>query len=587
MGAKAISNSTAGKNALADNLPVQTFPSTPTAMLATVDAAGELTSVTVFVLAPDADVSEAGYDQRGGSVISVPINADSGSGEQLLSLHDAYALGGEEELRTDLESAINLTIDHSRVMTADEFSAFLGGLPAIQVDLPRDALGADGAALYGKGPVVLSPAQAAQIITANSPTETEGLRQPNIDAFCGVALPALSAPDARPGPQRGVTDHLRRAGRQGHRWAGRVGGLVARPLPADRNPEGLDIEELDRTDTILVFASISPAQMTRPASGLEASKHRQATTSRSARPSAFSARRSVTTSCRSISTPSRGQRPPSSSTTRRLPRLNQRRTTCSERSMSKRPTSPSAASTSRSCWALTTSTRSTSRRPTRRRRHRRRRLRVGRSDRDHRMSTATAAALAVTAARTADDKKAERTLVLFVGDVLSITEYFVITSVPNGRLVRMVVDEIEIAVREQHGRSPLRVEGVAEQQWVLIDYGDAVIHVFSDEIRADDEIERLYRDVPKIDWQAERPDVPSEASVSVVLKLRCHYRFPARSTQDNCRSAPDPVTVTVARTIAPGWEAEVSAVGRRDRRCCSGVPRLPRCGGAAPWCRWW
>ena len=99
---------------------------------------------------------------------------------------------------------------------------------------------------------------------------------------------------------------------------------------------------------------------------------------------------------------------------------------------------------------------------------------------------------------------------LFVGDVLSITDYFVITSASNRRLVRMVVDEIETAVREQHGRSPVRIEGVAEQQWVLIDYGDAVIHVFSDEIRAYYEIERLYRDVPKIDWQAERPDVPIE-----------------------------------------------------------------------------
>ena len=117
------------------------------------------------------------------------------------------------------------------------------------------------------------------------------------------------------------------------------------------------------------------------------------------------------------------------------------------------------------------------------------------------MKSATAEAIAVTAARTADDKKAERTLVLFVGDVLSITDYFVITSASNRRLVRMVVEEIEQAVREQHGRSPLRVEGVAEQQWVLIDYGDAVVHVFSDEIRAYYEIERLYRDVPKIDWQ--------------------------------------------------------------------------------------
>ncbi len=117
---------------------------------------------------------------------------------------------------------------------------------------------------------------------------------------------------------------------------------------------------------------------------------------------------------------------------------------------------------------------------------------------------ATAVEVARTAALTADDKKAERTLVLFVAEVLSITDYFVITSASNRRLVRTVVDEIEQVVRDRHGRSPLRVEGVSEQQWVLIDYGDVVVHVFSEEIRAYYEIERLYRDVPRIDWQPDQ-----------------------------------------------------------------------------------
>lgn len=118
------------------------------------------------------------------------------------------------------------------------------------------------------------------------------------------------------------------------------------------------------------------------------------------------------------------------------------------------------------------------------------------------MSTAAAAALdlAKVAARAADDKKAERTLVLEVGDVLAITDYFVITSANNRRLVRTVVDAVEAAVREQCGRSPLRMEGVSEQQWVLVDYGDVVVHVFAEETRMYYEIERLYRDVPKIDW---------------------------------------------------------------------------------------
>jgi ribosome-associated protein len=122
------------------------------------------------------------------------------------------------------------------------------------------------------------------------------------------------------------------------------------------------------------------------------------------------------------------------------------------------------------------------------------------------VSTAAAAALAITAARAADDKKAENTIVLQVGNVLGITEYFVITSASNRRLVRTIVDAVEEQVRAEHGRSPLRSEGVGEQQWVLVDFGDVVVHVFADEVRAYYEIERLYRDGPRLEWQATAPD---------------------------------------------------------------------------------
>jgi hypothetical protein len=268
VGAKAISNSKAGKNALADLLPEQTFPQTPTGMLATVNDANELTSVTVFVLAPDADVSAAGYDQRGGSVVSVPINVDSGSGDQLLSMHDAYALGGENELRADLESAINLTLDFTKVMKAADFATFLAGLPAVEVTLPRDVLGPDDKALFPKGPTSLTAAQVAQVFTVNSPTESERLRQPNIDALWGGIVTAIGS---------GRTDQTLSAGTPANfdematrLTSGPVAsrGLVTRSLEVQRNPEGLDVEELDRADTILVFASIAPAQMTRPAGGL-------------------------------------------------------------------------------------------------------------------------------------------------------------------------------------------------------------------------------------------------------------------------------------------------------------------------------
>jgi ribosome-associated protein len=108
--------------------------------------------------------------------------------------------------------------------------------------------------------------------------------------------------------------------------------------------------------------------------------------------------------------------------------------------------------------------------------------------------------LAKVAARAADDKQAEHTLVLEVGDVLQITDYFVIASAGNRRLVKAVVDAVEEAVRDQLSRAPIRSEGASEQQWVLLDYGDVVVHIFAEEIRMYYEIERLYRDVPKISW---------------------------------------------------------------------------------------
>ena len=109
-------------------------------------------------------------------------------------------------------------------------------------------------------------------------------------------------------------------------------------------------------------------------------------------------------------------------------------------------------------------------------------------------------AVAVVAARAADEQKGTNTTVLHVGDVLGVTEYFVITGASNRRLVRRLVDDIEEKVREATGRSPVRSEGVQEQQWVLIDYGDVVVHVFLEEVREFYEIERLYRDVPVIAW---------------------------------------------------------------------------------------
>ena len=115
---------------------------------------------------------------------------------------------------------------------------------------------------------------------------------------------------------------------------------------------------------------------------------------------------------------------------------------------------------------------------------------------------AAARVLAEVAARAADEKQGRNIIVLDVGEILGIAELFVVLDAPNRRLVRTLIDDIEASVRAATGRSPRRVEGLREQQWVLIDYGDVVIHVFLDEIRRFYEIERLYRDAPFVDWTA-------------------------------------------------------------------------------------
>jgi len=110
-------------------------------------------------------------------------------------------------------------------------------------------------------------------------------------------------------------------------------------------------------------------------------------------------------------------------------------------------------------------------------------------------------AVAISAARAIDEKKGEDTVILAVGEVLAITELFVITSAANRRLVRTLAEEVEEQVFILHDRKPIRVEGMSEAQWVLMDYGDVVVHVFTDEMRRFYEIERLYRDVARVDWQ--------------------------------------------------------------------------------------
>jgi ribosome-associated protein len=117
------------------------------------------------------------------------------------------------------------------------------------------------------------------------------------------------------------------------------------------------------------------------------------------------------------------------------------------------------------------------------------------------ISDITSLDLAKIAAQACDEKQGSEIVVLPVGDVLAVTEFFVVTSAQSGRQVRAIADNVLENVRILTDRSPLRTEGAREQQWVLIDYGDVVVHVFAEEQRRFYEIERLYKDVTPVEWR--------------------------------------------------------------------------------------
>jgi ribosome-associated protein len=108
-----------------------------------------------------------------------------------------------------------------------------------------------------------------------------------------------------------------------------------------------------------------------------------------------------------------------------------------------------------------------------------------------------------TAARAASAKGGEETVIIEVGLVLAITDAFVITSGRNSRQVKTIAEEVEAKLKSEGGISPLRVEGLGDSQWVLLDYGDLVIHVFLDETREFYDLERLWSDAPRVAWEDE------------------------------------------------------------------------------------
>ncbi|HEX2832699.1 MAG TPA: ribosome silencing factor [Thermoanaerobaculia bacterium] len=102
------------------------------------------------------------------------------------------------------------------------------------------------------------------------------------------------------------------------------------------------------------------------------------------------------------------------------------------------------------------------------------------------------------AAHAALDKKAFDLDVLAVGQLTSIADYFILCSATNERQATAVADNVLAKLKEELGVKPLLVEGTTPGRWVLLDFGDFIVHIFTEDVRRFYGLERLWGDAPNV-----------------------------------------------------------------------------------------
>jgi len=110
---------------------------------------------------------------------------------------------------------------------------------------------------------------------------------------------------------------------------------------------------------------------------------------------------------------------------------------------------------------------------------------------------------ALIAAESAAEKKAENVMAIEVAELLVVTDYFVIATGRTDQQVRAIADEVERGLLERGKIKPIGREGVSEGKWVLLDYGDLVIHVFQPQEREFYRLEKLWGDAPRLAFAPE------------------------------------------------------------------------------------
>ena len=130
----------------------------------------------------------------------------------------------------------------------------------------------------------------------------------------------------------------------------------------------------------------------------------------------------------------------------------------------------------------------------------------------------------------AQDKKAQQILVMDMKNAIAITDYFIICSGGSTRHVKTVADTI-VENMKKSGFHVWHIEGYEEGRWILLDYGDAIVHIFDEEVRKFYELERLWRDAP-IEEIPEMTDAPGSEDIFHLIGEGHAYEYDSSGIYD-------------------------------------------------------
>lgn len=262
VGFSAVLDSTGGRDALADSLPEQTFPRTPTALYLATDDEGVLASATVFVLAPGG---------VGGSIVPVPVNADIGfSPDARQSLQEVFAAGGAEATQIAVESLLLLTIDLVSQADPDQLAAFLTPFQPYTITLANDVQTTNqtgDAVDLAAGAVVVPGTTAAQILTVGAGEGDETARKANIEAVWSAFVSSVGGGRATALPTNVVPTTFDEFTQRLTAAPVASRGLSVVELTGSENPTDADVVQLDQSEAVFVFASVAPGSMSAPRLG--------------------------------------------------------------------------------------------------------------------------------------------------------------------------------------------------------------------------------------------------------------------------------------------------------------------------------